>query len=604
MSLSRESRAGHASLTSFIAIDPGSSGSSVCETLVDSMKWCADGLSKVAADPKVGSHGLIAYTTNRKFSTSSAFSGIGAPEVADFVLEKEVAAYLESCSNTLPANMQAEAWSFQPEWAIEVNKKSLAELRLLPKPPKHLFGDLGGFCPSELSRDFKRASGREGMKKLRRQIRACVPNISAYCYIHGCHCTLEVTDLHRAGSHCTMHSSMGKQEGEHGSAMRYFFLWAALMRRLRPNVIMHENVKEFGCLLLKQELGGHYIIIYTCDNARHLGWPGDRVRQIAILILKCFWLQTLKDNGATCSPEAADKIVGIQRTFRALFYRRCSHDLKSFLIGSYDDVLAEMQWSSTRPGVRQRHALPPAECEFPDDLEGSCRHLLTLCERRALAYAERHLPPGTVVDVCQNPVKRFIHSRKGCLMTLIANLGFLYITGPTRDAQGDQDDLPPQPQPKPIQLLDDEHSPRNLQSDRWMLGKELLTAMAFPISAQCQAACHGAYCQFSDGRPAPATRTVKSTRKQSGNTIHVNHIGAMTFVVCLKFPTLGQATKEAVLTESCSHVSRELVQKREEPNSSSASSASASTTPSSFEALFVSMRRSRIQKRERPETGG
>ena len=55
--------------------------------------------------------------------------------------------------------------------------------------------------------------------------------------------------------------------------------------------------------------------------------------------------------------------------------------------------------------------------------------------------------------------------------------------------------------------------------------------MGFPVSSSMQQACGGVACQFSDGVVGPTQRAVKSMRNQSGNTIHLNHVGGLTLLV-------------------------------------------------------------------------
>eukprot|EP00969_Alexandrium_andersonii_P038709 1696753-Alexandrium_andersonii.AAC.1 len=53
---------------------------------------------------------------------------------------------------------------------------------------------------------------------------------------------------------------------------------------------------------------------------------------------------------------------------------------------------------------------------------------------------------------------------------------------------------------------------------RWLCLCELQTGMGFPIKREHQEAANGVRCQFSDGAPAPSSRSRASTAHQTGNT--------------------------------------------------------------------------------------
>lgn len=63
--------------------------------------------------------------------------------------------------------------------------------------------------------------------------------------------------------------------------------------------------------------------------------------------------------------------------------------------------------------------------------------------------------------------------------------------------------------------------------------------MGFPVIESTIAAGCGALAQFARGLPAPATRNVRTQRRQAGNSMHVNVMGAFQFILYAKFPAVG-----------------------------------------------------------------
>lgn len=273
--------------------------------------------------------------------------------------------------------------------------------------------------------------------------------------------------------------------------------------------------------------------------------------------------------------------LNLEATFKDWFHRACGFHWKEYLVGTQEQIDMEATWARCRPSVKQRFSdnynnTRDIFADPPDSL----RRCLGTAERVALAKAENQVP-GEAVDINQNVDHRLIRTRGGCLQTLIANIGFQYMTRASYET-------------------DEEYKNR----DRWLLYVEFLTSMGFPITAECQEATGGARCQFSNGVEGPKFRTVKSARKQSGNTIHLNHIGGWTLLTIFKFPHLDEAVEmpgRVVNGGFVSHGSLLPMLKRPavamSANSSSSDSSSGSTTSiSSFEAAFARTRQHRGER--------
>ena len=82
-------------------------------------------------------------------------------------------------------------------------------------------------------------------------------------------------------------------------------------------------------------------------------------------------------------------------------------------------------------------------------------------------------------------------------------------------------------------LLRDGHS-----DTQFVCSTDLATLMGFPV-LQTHAVAAGAPSLFTEGLPAPASRTGATTRARLGNAMHVTHIGALGLVALARLPALG-----------------------------------------------------------------
>ena len=86
-------------------------------SLVDAMRWCNVALERAAA--AIGFPSLMDSLCERRFTTSTAFSGIGTPEIADEVIGKSVKKVIES------HGLSRLGPSFAPRFAIEINRTAI-----------------------------------------------------------------------------------------------------------------------------------------------------------------------------------------------------------------------------------------------------------------------------------------------------------------------------------------------------------------------------------------------------------------------------------------------------------------------------------------------
>ena len=82
-----------------------------------SMSWCYDALEKIRRHDVVPQQRLATCISGRNIRTSSAFSGIGAPEIADDIVSGSCASFLNDHDHYLPP------LRFSSAYAIEINRK-------------------------------------------------------------------------------------------------------------------------------------------------------------------------------------------------------------------------------------------------------------------------------------------------------------------------------------------------------------------------------------------------------------------------------------------------------------------------------------------------
>jgi hypothetical protein len=166
-------------------------------------------------------------------------------------------------------------------------------------------------------------------------------------------------------------------------------------------------------------------------------------------------------------------------------------------------LIAELKWATSRKDVC---GLQPIDGDDADvDISPAAFLAATRAIERQRLQEYASVRPGQACDLFQNPQTRPISTRRGHLMTITANIGMLW----------------------------------SRPHGRWFATPELLCAMGFPCTVELVAACAGTQCCFSPGVDPPPSRSIKSLRRQVGNSMHVNMIGAFQSVLLFALPMLG-----------------------------------------------------------------
>ena len=118
----------------------------VCYSLRDVVGWCKSGFRRLSDHNVVSTARQVSLVSGRTLRTSSAFSGVESPEIADDIVKATASSvtnefggkkFVGSSDAQLPQPL-----GFHLEWAIENNSHCIEELLHMPGGPNHLFGNI------------------------------------------------------------------------------------------------------------------------------------------------------------------------------------------------------------------------------------------------------------------------------------------------------------------------------------------------------------------------------------------------------------------------------------------------------------------------------
>ena len=256
---------------------PGPSSCIVVRSLSDTLGWFQHVVEQLAAVEGLEESAICSklHAAVHKLRLSTAFSGIGAAEVALSTVAHGLQEIVQS--DCVPKTL------FGVEWYGE----SQNELRCLPEPPEHLFGDMCNFISPKIASQLESTLDRMEYNDL---VKLCKHPFfcrePAHCLLHGKLCKAECADIHVAGTPCVDFSNIGSRKGATGKSMLPFLTWASQRRLLQESLILHENVSLFPCELLQHLLGDLYIADTAVISACDLGHVCERDRRYTWLLHK------------------------------------------------------------------------------------------------------------------------------------------------------------------------------------------------------------------------------------------------------------------------------------------------------------------------------
>ena len=317
-----------------------------CVDVVDSMSWALQGVNRFAASLLRGSSStasekadeakqlLLHIVSGRSLTISSAFSGIGTPELSARLLVSALNSHISSLFGThVPMTVKSV-------WGIEKRASCQEELLHMEGGPACLFEDQAGF----IDIGWSRITARSSVSFVRNLILHGRVLPSGWCLRHGDQCYCLRADLHVAGTPCTDFSSMNsKRKLIHGSKNKLWYAWVRHRRVLMEPVWLHENVVQFGLDHLNNDLGDLYFVfrIVVCSLA--LGWPSRRKRQFAVGILK-----TMFSTIARAPSVSPYDFEHLESFVRDIFRRRFRYTLLQYCQATNEDIADEVGWARGR----------------------------------------------------------------------------------------------------------------------------------------------------------------------------------------------------------------------------------------------------------------
>ena len=154
-------------------------------TLDDAARWAEHCIAAVTRTYQVSLNHLAQAASQHTFST--AFSGIGAPDVAGQSLSHSLAFFAELSS----------APQLVCTFGFEMRDESRHELSMLESAPQCLFGDITDLIADRYRQILKDHSNKMTSDDLAKTVLAKhVIHNRAWCYRHGCYCKPKAARTH------------------------------------------------------------------------------------------------------------------------------------------------------------------------------------------------------------------------------------------------------------------------------------------------------------------------------------------------------------------------------------------------------------------------
>ena len=253
-------------------------------------------------------------------TVSTAFSGIGAAEVALGTIERGLAT----------AGMQE--LSVRSLFAVEINTECQTELQCLATKPDCIYADMVELIAPgirEHTREYGHRLRFDDLVQLAKKPKFAIAHAS--CMIHRSTCTAQCASLHVAGTPCVDYSSSGKRSGILGGTLLPFLAWVGQHRTLQEPAILHENVQQFAPELLDKFLGDMCIIQSCVFNAAVLGHACDRERRLTWMLHKGHVNVSPQNNWPESLP---------------FFVRTCTFTWEAYCVSTAEEREEEIRWAA------------------------------------------------------------------------------------------------------------------------------------------------------------------------------------------------------------------------------------------------------------------
>jgi site-specific DNA-cytosine methylase len=242
-------------------------------------------------------------------------------------------------------------------------------------------------------------------------------------------------------------SPIGDGSKYEGASMTAIAAWASLILLVQPAVVLVEESDRLNPTVLEDLYGSAYTLQWLVLDPRQFGWVGKRSRFWGVLLHKHFVSSILADLAPTI----------------AMFQRMVSATWRILLTATREEVEAELEWASGRPGSMS-HASADSQC-IPDEYRDNAffRSLIE-AEQKTVAYCIRRQPNCISMSNQNYAAGWTIMTSPTYLHTLLHSPSINWIHGIRGCTVGDS-------------FLRERTQP----CDRWLTASEHLLAMGFPI---------------------------------------------------------------------------------------------------------------------------
>jgi hypothetical protein len=205
-------------------------------------------------------------------TTSTCFSGIDSPGVADAMLAHTLGDFLKLPGTIKPPTCMA---------GVDINADCRAELMDFVKP-KHLFTDIKSFFVKDVAdmiSQLKSDGHSISLDALTPMILSGnAVNDRAYCVNCKKICEFPRTTICTSGPPCPDFSPFGKQKGTHGEIMTAFAAWAALMLKIQHWILIVEESDRIPPAVFHTLFDHMYKVECKKLDPTTFGWFGRRPR--------------------------------------------------------------------------------------------------------------------------------------------------------------------------------------------------------------------------------------------------------------------------------------------------------------------------------------
>ena len=414
-------------------------------------------------------------------SLTTAFSGVCCPSSALHCL---VAGFGRDAASRMVLDYHNSV-----EWDTECNY----ELSSLSVPPACQHEDITSFLTSttrELIAELGDNPAKHKLEWIIMQRSGAVTTTAACrCHPDDTFCSYKWSWIHIAGPPCVDWSSNGLCQGLSGPTTVHLLSWLALVRLVRPYIIICENVVKWPHNYVHSWLAPVGYSMRTCIlNSTMFAFPVERNRRYTVFTLDMCVTLPRPLSGRNGIESILGRDIGD------------SHSYLQYLIAPASELDCELMWASTRD---DSPTATPLKSSDPRAFERS----LTGYERKHLG-GFREIQRGVAYTLSVNPADRVSKGKPTILHTLTAGQHLVWV-----DGNG---------------------------FDRWVSGRELLAFQGLPTYLEwLDAICPGdpipCYSfNYSRMRLGLPPRRRRHMTMQSGNGMHVAMVGAV-ILWCLRF---------------------------------------------------------------------